>query len=276
MGPASRIYVHCEVNGSKPLRFLFDTGATDMVISTHTLGREVKMKFDGTVVNHGATGTSEIRQSLDNRFKIGSLAFANVPFIAIPYSPDDWDGVIGLWFIRQQVTEVNYAEKKIYLYPHGSYTPPENAILLKVEYVQGIPVVPVEVSVNGKSYSLRLSVDTGSDRVLDLNTPFVAKHSLLGSQKPFSVASISSSDGNSGHLENVIFDSIRIGDCKLPRIPGAFSTVKSGMQSISEMDGVMGNNLLKRFNLVCDFQAGFLYLIPNNLLYTPFYDCLIK
>ena len=33
-----------------------------------------------------------------------------------------------------------------------------------------------------------------------------------------------------------------------------------------EMDGVMGNNLLKRFNLVYDSQNSCLYLIPNNLL----------
>ncbi len=47
-----------------------------------------------------------------------------------------------------------------------------------------------------------------------------------------------------------MFDSIQLGGCKLPLIPGAFSTVTSGIQSIAEMDGVMGNNLLKRFNMV--------------------------
>ena len=34
LGTASRIYVKGSVNGSRPLRFLFDTGATSMVIST--------------------------------------------------------------------------------------------------------------------------------------------------------------------------------------------------------------------------------------------------
>lgn len=42
------------------------------------------------------------------------------------------------------------------------------------------------------------------------------------------------------------------------------------------MDGVMGNNLLKRFNLVYDSMKGYIYLIPNNLIYTPFYDCLLQ
>lgn len=275
LGTASRIYVKCSVNGSRPLLFLFDTGATTMVINSNSL-KGIPMKFSGTIVNHGATGSNEVRRSAENQFSIGKKTLAKVPFIAIPYAPDLWDGVLGLWFIQQQVTEVNYTDRKIYLYPHGTYTPPPEAIRLKVEYVMGIPVVPVQATVNGKSYLLRLSVDTGSDRVLDLNTPFVKKHHLLGSQTPFSVSRISSSDSNTGTLENVMFDCIQLGPFKLPRIPGAFSTVTSGVQSSPDMDGVMGNNLLKRFNLVYDFKNESIYLIPNDLIYTPFYDCLLR
>lgn len=172
LGPASRIYVKGSVNGSRPLRFLFDTGATSMVINNNSL-KEIPMEFNETVVNHGATGSVEVRKSTENRFSIGQKSFKHVSFVAIPYGPDQWDGVLGLWFIRQQVTEVNYADRKIYLYPHGSYTPPSQAIRLKMEYV-------------------------------------------------------------------------------------------------------MGNNLLKRFNLVYDSQQGYIYLIPNNLMYTPFYDCLLR
>lgn len=172
LGPASRIYVRCSVNGSRPLLFLVDTGATTMVINSNSLS-EIPMEFNETVVNHGATGSHEVRKSTGNRFSMGKQSFTDAPFVAIPYAPDQWDGVLGLWLIRQQVTEINYADRKIYLYPHGSYTPPPNAIRLKVEYVMGIPVVPVQVTVNGKTHQLRLSVDTGSDRVLDLNTPFV-------------------------------------------------------------------------------------------------------
>lgn len=275
LGPASRIYVRCSVNGSRPLLFLVDTGATTMVINSNSLS-EIPMEFNETVVNHGATGSHEVRKSTGNRFSMGKQSFPDAPFVAIPYAPDQWDGVLGLWLIRQQVTEINYADRKIYLYPHGSYTPPPNAIRLKVEYVMGIPVIPVQVTVNGKTHQLRLSVDTGSDRVLDLNTPFVKKHGLLGSQKPFSTVRISSSDPNGGVLENVMFDSIQLGSCQLPLIPGAFSTVTGGVQSSAEMDGVMGNNLLKRFNLVYDSMKGYIYLIPNNLIYTPFYDCLLQ
>lgn len=184
LGTASRIYVKGSVNGSRPLRFLFDTGATSMVISTNSL-KGVPMEFNETVVNHGATGSDEVRGSTENQFAIGEQAMEHVPFIAIPYSPDQWDGVLGLWFIQRQVTEVNYTDRKIYLYPHGSYTPPANAIRLKIEYVMGVPVVLAQVTVNGKTHQLRLSVDTGSDRVLDLNTPFVKKHHCWAAKSRF-------------------------------------------------------------------------------------------
>lgn len=275
LGNGDRVYVQGRVNGSQPLRFLFDTGATGMVINPESTGGKVTMKFDGTVSNTGTTGASEVKKSSDNTFSLGNRTWKGVPFISISYAPELWDGVIGLWFIRQQVTEINYSKRMIYLYSHDSYTPPPNSIRLKVAYVMGVPVVPVQVTVNGKTHALRLEVDTGSDRVLDLNTPFVKKHGLLGTQTPFAVSHISGSEKDVGVLENVIFDDIRMGDYRLPRIPGAFSTVKKGVQSSAEMDGVMGNNLLKRFNLVCDLKEGYIYLIPNDLLYTPFYECLI-
>lgn len=75
-------------------------------------------------------------------------------------------------------------------------------------------------------------------------------------------------------LENVFFDVLHIAGYSLPRIPGALSSVKVGVQASAELDGVMGSNLLYRFNQTCDFSRRMLYLEPNNYLYTPFYDFL--
>lgn len=75
-------------------------------------------------------------------------------------------------------------------------------------------------------------------------------------------------------LENVFFDVLHIAGYSMPRIPGALSSVKVGVQASAELDGVMGSNLLYRFNQTYDFSRRMLYLEPNNYLYTPFYDFL--
>ena len=55
-----------------------------------------------------------------------------------------------------------------------------------------------------------------------------------------------------------------------------FSTLTEGMQSKSDIDGTVGNNFLKRFNMIIDFKTKELYLQPNNYFWTPFYDFLVE
>ena len=146
-----------------------------------------------------------------------------------------------------------------------------------MDYCLGVPVVPVGVRVGGVDYLVSVAVDTGSDRVFDLNTPFVRRNGLLGTQKPFAISRIAGTVKDGGELQNVFFDSVTLGGTlTLLRIPGAFSTVTTGVQASKKMDGVLGNNFLQRFNQLYDFKNNDLYLEVNDRLYTPFYDFLVR
>ena len=124
---------------------------------------------------------------------------------------------------------------------------------------------------------MAVAVDTVPDRVFDLNTPFVRRNGLLGTQKPFAISRIAGPVKDGGELQNVYFDSVTLGDAlTLLRIPGAFSTVTTGVQASDAMDGVLGNNFLQRFNQLYDFKNNYLYLEVNDRLYTPFYDFLVR
>lgn len=276
LGADARVYLRCRVNDSDTLRFLLDTGATDMVMNPNAPRSNYTMNFDSEVTNSGATGVNQIRSSSSNRFIVGKTAVENMRFLSIPYPADIWDGVIGLSFIGRCPMRIDYHRRMIYLYDSEDFEAPEGALRLKVEYEMGVPVVPVRVRINGHDYPIRVEVDMGSDRILDLNTPFVRAHNLLGSQTPFAISRISSSDENTGELLNVFFDELELDGLVLPRIPGAFSTVTAGVQASDKMDGVFGNNFLQRFNMTLDFQRGYIYLEPNNLLYKPFYDFLVQ
>ncbi len=46
--------------------------------------------------------------------------------------------------------------------------------------------------------------------------------------------------------------------------------------SKGDIDGMIGNNFLKIFNMLIDFRNNKIYLQPNNYYYTLFYDSLIK
>lgn len=282
LGADNRLYVTVYINGQddRPLRFLLDTGATDVVLNSNSPRTEGLAAFTGSVENSGANSVETIPSTEPSQVvRMGSRAISGLKLIAIPYPPDAWDGVLGLSYLRNFDVRIDYRRKSIFLYElgDGQKAASDKAVRLKMDYCLGVPVVPVGVRVGGVDYLVSVEVDTGSDRVFDLNTPLVRRNGLLGTQKPFAISRIAGTVKDGGELQNVYFDSVTLGDAlTLPRIPGAFSTVTAGVQASDAMDGVLGNNFLQRFNQLYDFKNNFLYLEVNDRLYTPFYDFLIR
>ena len=282
LGADNRLYVTVYINGQddRPLRFLLDTGATDVILNSNSPRTEGLAAFTGSVENNSANSVETIPSTESSQVvRMGSRAISGLKLIAIPYPPDAWDGVLGLSYLRNFDVRIDYRRKSIFLYElgDGQKAASDKAVRLKMGYCLGVPVVPVGVRVGGVDYLVSVAVDTGSDRVFDLNTPFVRRNGLLGTQKPFAISRIAGTVKDGDELQNVYFDSVTLGDSlTLPRIPGAFSTVTTGVQASDAMDGVLGNNFLQRFNQLYDFKNNYLYLEVNDRLYTPFYDFLVR
>ena len=272
----SRIYVTAFVNGSDSLRFLVDTGASSIVLNTNSPKLKGLIHNGESADNLGASGENSVEYSNDNSVKVGSIQYDNAGCAHIPYPPEYWDGVFGLNGLAAFNIEINYDDFKIYCYPKDTLTVDDSFVSFPFIYKYDVPFVQLPVKLNGKLHNLLLEIDTGSDRIIDLNTPFVNKNRLLDTQKPFAISRIASSDGGSGELKNVFFDEVIVGPYIMPKVAGAFSTPSSGMQSKEDIDGMIGNNFLKRFNILIDFKSNNIYLQPNNFYYTPFYDFLVK
>uniref|UniRef100_UPI004027BCD9 aspartyl protease family protein n=1 Tax=Candidatus Limisoma sp. TaxID=3076476 RepID=UPI004027BCD9 len=272
----SRIYVTAFVNGSDSLRFLVDTGASSIVLNTNSPKLKGLIHNGESADNLGASGENSVEYSNDNSVKVGSIQYDNAGCAHIPYPPEYWDGVFGLNGLAAFNIEINYDDFKIYCYPKDTLTVDDSFVSFPFIYKYDVPFVQLPVKLNGKLHNLLLEIDTGSDRIIDLNTPFVNKNRLLDTQKPFAISRIASSDGGSGELKNVFFDEVIVGPYIMPKVAGAFSTLSSGMQSKEDIDGMIGNNFLKRFNILIDFKSNNIYLQPNNFYYTPFYDFLVK
>lgn len=273
----SRIYVTAFVNGSDSLRFLVDTGASLLTINTNSPKLKGFIHHGEPINNLGTSGENTIQYSNDNSVKIGSVLYDNAGCAHIPFPPEELDGVLGLNGLAAFNIEINYDDFKIYCYSKDSLTVDNSYVPFPFTYKYNVPFIHLPVKLNSTLHNLLLEVDTGSDRVIDLNTPFVNRNSLLETQKPFAVSHIaSSSDGGSGELRNVFFDEVIVGPYAMPKVAGSFSTLASGMLSKEDIDGMIGNNFLKRFNMLIDFKNNNLYLQPNNFYYTPFYDFLVK
>ena len=154
LGADSRLYVTVYINGQddRPLRFLLDTGATDVVLNANSPRTEGLAAFTGSVENSGANSVEIIPSTAPSQVvRMGSRAISGLKLIAIPYPPDAWDGVLGLSYLRNFDVRIDYRRKSIFLYElgDGQKAASDKAVKLKMDYRLGVPVVPVGVKVNG-------------------------------------------------------------------------------------------------------------------------------
>lgn len=279
LGQDNRVYVDVFVNGrtERTFRFLVDTGASDIVLNSNVPEIMSLANFSETVTNRSANSVEQaVATESNQQLNISNTVVKELRFIALPYPVEAWDGVLGLSFLMNFEMVFDYEKRLLYLYPKGSPVAFGQQGGLPVTFRMGVPTVPATVYINNRKHELQVELDSGSDRVLDINTPYVVSHGLEGTLKPFAFSKIMGSTSGKGQLLNVFFDKIELDGIVLPKIPGAFSTVTEGVQASDEMDGVIGNNLLHRFNQIWDFTNMRVYFQVNNRLYSPFYDFLIK
>ncbi len=272
----NRIYTHCQVNHSDTLLFLIDTGASDMVLNTNS-PRKMDVTYNTTTVNTGTTGQSEVRASSGNQFLWGHQKKKDVSFIGIAYANERWDGVLGLSVLRQYVVRIDYDRMFIYLYDQAGYRNDQQQ-KLKMTYAHQVPMIEVEIeTIDQRKRKVKVEVDTGSDRIFDLSTSYVNTQKLLEVYRSaFATSTITSSDGGKGIIYNVFFPKVNFSNYQLYRIPGGVAQIQFGVMNTVGFDGMIGNSLLKRFNLTLDFKNDELTMEPNNNMYTPFYDFLLR
>jgi hypothetical protein len=79
-------------------------------------------------------------------------------------------GILGNNFIKDYVVEIDYAGRTLVFHPHGTYSLESEPKALPLENRDGIPYVPVEISLSKRdSFTGLFEIDSGSVGALSIN-----------------------------------------------------------------------------------------------------------
>ena len=261
----NHIYVRVRVNDGAPLWFLFDSGAaeTDLLIDPK---RASQPQQSVTVALAGVTVHS---QTLEPQ----SLNFASSDGHPL-------DGVLTYGFIRNFVVVIDYAARTLSLYDPKSFHyegTGERVKLTALEADNGANLYLADLSLtssDGKGAVGHFIVDTGVRLALTINTPFVQAHDLLASQKHTVTAVIGSGLSiKDTTLVLTRMPSVAVGGLTLNNVIAGLSQYKTGMLSLSEFDGIVGGEFLRRFRVILDEAHSQMILEKNARFTKPFeYD----
>lgn len=264
------IYIDLQINDSEPLHFVFDTGATANLMSEKA-AESLGIEASGSQSVQGASGSTNIKSANIREMNIESLSFqgANFLIMNIDHLSDEdhpLSGIIGSTVLNNFIVEIDYDQSEIKLFTRKNFEAPDDWTKQSFSLQPfGVPVVSATITLpSGKKLAGPYLIDTGAATTIKFNTPFVNENKLIeGLGDHYSYTSKA--------LKNEATDEVS----KLPayevfgqtftNFAVRLSQVKKGVSSYGKIDGILGLDILKRFNTIYDYGRQTMYLKPNTL-----------
>lgn len=267
----SRIIIELTVDDSEPLAFIFDTAAGGTIISARASDR-LGIIGEETVSRQGAAGDAPIVLSEKHTISIGDLALPNVTLGIAELDHIDRrlgmriDGAIGWPILSRYAVKLNYDSMQIEIYDTKRYNYGLNAQGFDVEVTGTVFFVNATVAFeSGIDYTGKVLVDTGSGGSFSFNTPFSRENDLLAKiSSSYEREVIAGLSMDSYQIVTTMLSSLSIGSYEFVSIPANIAFVEAGALSWPEVMGILGNDILMRFNMFIDLQQKMIFLEPNQ------------
>ena len=269
------VWVRASVNGGPLEDFLVDTGASITVLdSGYAARRGLKVEGRIQVSGAGQSGGASFAR-VDSIVVPGpdggvKLAAHNVAVLSVdPYlEPFFWRrcaGVLGYDFISRFVVTVDYDRERLVLEDPASFKYAGKGQAVALQMAGNIPVAEIVLddSLRGK---FRLDVGSGSS--IDLHSPFVADHDLIG-RSTRTVQVMGGGFGGTFTSDLTRMHTAAIGPYSWEAPLVAMSHATQGGLASRDYAGNIGNQVLERFTVTFDYGRRTVWLEPGRRFSEP-------
>ncbi|NIP41656.1 MAG: hypothetical protein GWO41_11600 [candidate division Zixibacteria bacterium] len=270
----SKIIIPTSINGSKPMNLILDTGMRfDGVYLFHLKALELIDTAGAIEVQVGGAGKGEAPKA--TMIESGNLTFDNISLtdqpIVVSHSPHvqtfPTDGVIGWSLFGHYQVEIDYDRQLIHLrdtnYVHNDST----WVTVPVTMKENLPFLDIEVEVvEGEVLPMHVYIDLASGDALELLVHDYQKFTMPDSLTKSYLGTGISGDIN-GHYGKTA--RLQIGGYDLYRIPTAFAPAEVRSKQ-GGADGIIGNGLIRSFNIIFDYPRSRILIKPNLTFDLPF------
>jgi predicted aspartyl protease len=266
----NRILLNVEINGAGPFVFIFDTGGARSNTLTPEVAQRLGLKTVEGGAAHGA-GNDAVRswKTKVRRLSVGNIEKENQEFTILDLSRiknafafSQLDGIIGFDVSRDSSVCIDF-NKNLLIFTKKSRNcfPMQKAKVVPFRIQGKTPII--KGSING--IPGELVIDTGDRSAFSLFQKF-AKRSGLEKQfdgKPEVISGVGIGGNIPARISNI--SEVRLGDhVVLRNVMTRLPSMKSGYFATDELMGSIGNEILRRFNVVLDYPKHEMILVPNQ------------
>lgn len=258
------------------LNFIFDTGAEHTVLLNKEIANLLKIPFERRIQILGADMQKDLFAYLVRRIHL-QISTISLPNQSLLVLEEDYlelgmrtgveiQGVIGADVFKAYRVSIDYEKKILKLSPSSSKSPGKSYQKIPIDINKNKPYLNTDIELSDTTkVEVKLLLDTGANLALLLHTDTHSDLKLPESVIPgeVGVGLGGKLNGFSGRVRALLF---RGSDLKLNDVVSNFQELYSDMDTaqIYDRNGIVGNQILRRFHVVIDYPQQVLYLKPNR------------
>ncbi len=255
------------------LNFIMDTGSGGISLDSSTCVRLhiPTVASDRTI--RGIGGIRKVRFVYNQRLTMRGLVADSLDFHVNDYEilsgvyGDHIDGIIGYSFFLRYIVKFDYDSSRMIVYSNGYMKYPKGGFLLRPVFV-GLPIEPASIR-DALPDNARFYFDTGAGLCLLLSSDFVADSNFLFQNKKVFMTQAEGLGGKA-NMKLTTIREMKLGPYKFKRVPTYIFDDEYNITSYPYLGGLIGNDILRRFNILLNYDRKEIYLVPNSHYHDPF------
>lgn len=249
------------------LNFILDTGSSGISLDSTTVDY-LKLKptpSDRTI--RGIAGIRKVSFLYNQKLHFPGLTVDSLNFHINDYTiltavyGERIDGIIGYSVLSRYILKVDYDSMRISFCTKGTIRYPRGGYLLKPTINQLVSQ-PLRVRDEKTIYS-RFLYDMGAGLCMLLSKEFAEDSNFLSKKRK---RFIKEGEGLGGKIdmELMVMREVKIGPYKFRNVPTFIFDDENNVTSYPYMGGLIGNDILRRFNIILNYAKGDIFIIPNR------------
>lgn len=249
------------------LNFVLDTGSGGISLDSSTVAQLQLPVTPSDRIIRGIAGVRKVSFVMNENLMLPGLLVDSLNFHINDYDiltsvyGIKIDGIIGYSFLSRYVVHINYDKHVMEIWDKGEVKYPKGGFKIKPN-INNIPIFETDIS-DAKDIRSRYYFDTGAGLCLLLSERFVADSNLLKKGKRITLTQAEGLGGKK-EMRLTTLKEVAVGKYKFKKVPIYIFEDEFNVTAYPQLGGVVGNDLLRRFNIIINYNDETLHLTPNT------------
>jgi PDZ domain/Aspartyl protease len=262
------VLIHARLdNFPDTLNFIFDTGSSGISLDSTTIDYFNLKPQPTERTIRGIAGIKKVSFLYNRKLHLEGLSIDSLNFHINDYDVLTSvyglkiDGIIGYAVLSRYIVKLDYDLYTMEVWSRGTLRYPKGGYLFKPN-ITTLPVQNARVK-DAVTIGSRFLYDIGAALCLLLTTDFVTDSAFLDKKRKLYVKE-AEGVGGKVDMQITVVKELKLGPYRFRNVPTYIFEDVNNITSYPYLSGLIGNDILRRFNTIFNYEKEEFYLLPNT------------